>query len=74
MCFWDVVFLLSPGSFYATFLENRVEVKAFVPPRVLKLWLVLSQGMLLLNTFTPTKPLFVSVDFFEDHKTDPTLR
>ena len=40
----------------AYFIKMVVEVKASGPPHVTKLWLGASNGMLLWNTFTPTKP------------------
>ena len=51
-----------------------VEVKAFRPPHVLKLWLLISKGMLPVKYFTPTKPLFVSVKFHGDHETATMMR
>ena len=58
-----------PSLFHPHFLNIVVEVKTSEPPHVLKLWLVVSKGMLPVKYFAPTKPLFVSVESHGDHKT-----
>ena len=50
------------------------EVKALGLPHVLKLWLGASNAMLPVKYFTPTKPVFMSVEFHGDHKTVTKLR
>ena len=56
------------------FLKIVVGVKALGPPHVLRLWLGVSKGMFPIKFFTPTNPLFASVEFFYDHETVTALR
>ena len=51
------------------FLNTVVEEKASGQQLVLKLWLGVSKGMLSVEYFGSTEPLFVSVEFNGDHKT-----
>ena len=74
MGFYDVAFLPSQDSFPLYFLKIVVEMKAFGPPHVLKLCLVLSKGMLPVKYFHSNKAFFVSVEFHLDHKTLTKLR
>ena len=50
-----------------------VGVKTSGSPHVLKLWLGVSKGMLLVKYFCLTKPLFVRVKFIGDHKGEVNL-
>ena len=56
------------------FLKIVVEVKSSGPPHVLKLVAGKNKGMLPVNTFAPTKLLFVAVKFHGDYKTVINLR
>ena len=51
-----------------TCLKTVAWVKTSGQPHVLKLWLVVGKGMLPVNTFTPTEPLFASLECHGDHK------
>ena len=63
MGFQDVVFLPSLATFSPHFLKIVVEVKGLGPSFALKLWFGVGKGMLLLNTFAPTKSIFLSGEF-----------
>ena len=66
MGFQDVMFLRSRARFSTTFLTKIVaEVKALGLPYVLKLWLVVSKGMLLVRYFCSTKPFLCQLNLLE---------
>ena len=56
------------------FLRIDVEVKASGPPHVLRLQLWVCKGMLPVEYFRSTKPLFVPVDCNGDHNTATKMR
>ena len=67
MAFQDVVFLSCQPTFSTTFPKNCGR-GPWGPPHALKLWLGQARICSLQNTFAPTKPLFISVECYEDHE------
>ena len=64
--FQDVAFLLSKDNFSTTFLKSLVEVKALGPSHVLKLWLGVIKGMLLVKYIRSNKDCFLcQLNFIE---------
>ena len=66
----DIALLPSRAYFSTTFHRIVVEVYASSPPHLLKLWLGVSKGMLLVKYVCSTKPLFVSFKFHGDRRTE----
>ena len=66
MDFQDIALLPSRACFSPHYLKIAVEMKASGPPHVLKMWLVVSKGILSVEYFHSNKA-FVSVEFHGDH-------
>ena len=75
MGYQDVAFMPSTASSIPHFINTVVKVKASGPPHVSKnCGRGQARACFLQNTFTPTNPLSVSVDFQEDHKAVTKMR
>ena len=73
MGFQDVAFL-SSACLCTTVLRNVVGMKTSGSLHVLKPWLGVCRYMLPVRYFTPTMPLFVSVEFHGGHDTATKMR
>ena len=62
------------GSGPTHVLTIVIDVKGSGLPHVLELWLGVSKGMLPVKYFCSNKASFLSVEFFQDHKTVTKLR
>ena len=60
---------MSSPTHMSNFLKIAVDMKASGQQCVLKLWLAVSKGMLIVKYLCSTKHLFVSVEFNGGHKT-----
>ena len=74
MVFQDVAFLPSRASFSTTFINNCGRGESLRTTACLKAVVGVSKGMLPVQYFCSTNPIFVSVDFNGDHETVTKIR